>query len=129
MASSPTALTMAWLRDLGWYPWKAEYWCSFSKKRKDLYQCIDIVACKEQMCVGIQATTLDHRGARRNKILGLKPAFAWVQANELWLVCWRKILNDKGRKVWAPVVDEFSVEDFLKTGEQENEKQDGQKAV
>jgi len=64
------------------YPvvWKVEYWCGFSRKRKDLLGVFDVIAFNDELIVGIQDTTWGQTGTRRKKILASPLAWEWLQS-------------------------------------------------
>lgn len=102
--TSPTARTLAWLREQNCVPWVVEKWNPFARIRQDLYGCIDIVFLKGgvQGLTGIQATTDSHRAERIEKIKGIDAAALWLRCgNGLWVVTWGK--HRAGRRVvWTP---------------------------
>ena len=115
MATSPTRRTLQWLRDDGWIPAVVERWCSFSRRRIDLFGFIDIVAIKPGTdgVLGIQATSGPNMSSRVRKIRRSGIADLWMECdNGLWVVGWRKVawVTKSGEKAkrpkWEPrVVD------------------------
>jgi hypothetical protein len=68
MASSPTQLSMAWLRANGYTPCITEHWNAFARIRQDMYGFIDIVAVRDGETLGIQTTSASNMSAREKKI-------------------------------------------------------------
>lgn len=54
---SPTQNSLAALRGWGYDCWIVEYWSSFSRKRVDLFGCIDILAIRQGETLAVQTTT------------------------------------------------------------------------
>lgn len=80
-----------------------EYWNPFAGKRRDLFQCIDIVAVKVgEGVLGIQCTTDSNVSARVEKIQELDEAQVWIESParlEVW--GWAKKGPRGERKVWT----------------------------
>ena len=88
---SPTARTLKVLRDSGWTAQVVERFCPFSKRRKDLFGCIDIVALIKGRIVGIQACAGGSHAARRTKSQAEPLLQNWLQAGGLFVVwSWAK---------------------------------------
>ena len=69
MASkSPTQLSLAKLREEGWFCWITEHYNFFSKTRQDLWGFADIIALKPGQVLAIQTTTATNMSARIKKI-------------------------------------------------------------
>lgn len=86
---SPTSNTLKLLRREGYLPWVTEHWNSFSRKREDLFGCIDVVALRAGSLgvLGIQCTSKSGLSARRKKIRDNPYSDIWIQAGnglELW---------------------------------------------
>ena len=89
MAKSPTAKTLEYCRAANCDAvQKVEMWCPFSKKRKDLFGFIDVVAIFCGKIHGIQSTTRAHVGDRLNKIQTQchDEALAWVHAGGVIMI-------------------------------------------
>lgn len=106
MASSPTVHTLAELKRLGYRTAIVERFCSFTKRRHDLFGCIDVLALRGD-CVGllgIQCTAASGLAARVSKVLSLDAdglISDWLQAgNRLECWGWRKRAKPVGRKWW-----------------------------
>jgi hypothetical protein len=57
------------LRDEGWHATSVDYWDAFTRRSKDLFQCIDVLAVGPQGTIAIQVTSRANMSARRKKIL------------------------------------------------------------
>jgi hypothetical protein len=69
MASkSPTQLSLAMLREDGWFCWITEHYNYFSKTRQDLWGFGDILALKPGQILCCQTTTASNMSARIRKI-------------------------------------------------------------
>lgn len=88
---SPTARTLKVLREAGWPAQVVERWCQWSKRRKDLFGCIDLVALINGRIVGIQACAGGSHAARRKKAQDEPLLQEWLKANGLFVVwSWAK---------------------------------------
>ena len=67
-AKTPTQLSLAMLREDGWFCWITEHWNSFSRTRQDLWGFVDIIALKPGQILGVQTTTATNMSARIKKI-------------------------------------------------------------
>ena len=98
MASkSPTQRSLEYLREQGMKPWICEYWNSFSRKRVDLFGCIDLLCIGNGQTWAVQ-TTSTGVSARIQKIR--ESEYFHVMLESGWRVFvhgWRK--NSKGRYV------------------------------
>ena len=65
---SPTQRSLKYLRDQGYRCWIVERWCPYSRKRKDLWNCLDILAIGNGQTVGVQTTSRGNVAARVKKI-------------------------------------------------------------
>lgn len=91
MATSPTARTLKVLREAGWPAQVVERWCPFSRRRKDLFGCIDIVALINGNVVGIQACAGSSHAARRKKSQDEPLLKDWLECGALFVVwSWAK---------------------------------------
>ena len=86
---SPTTNTLKKLREEGFSPWVTEHWNSFSRKREDLYGCIDVIAIKEGRSgvLGIQCTSKNNMSARLKKIRENPYMDLWIKTGnrlEVW---------------------------------------------
>ena len=68
MPMSPTQRSLKYLRDQGYRCWIVERWCPYSRKRIDLWNCIDILAVGNGETIGVQTTSRGNVSARVKKI-------------------------------------------------------------
>ena len=84
---SPTQRAMKHLKELGYQAQIVEKWNQFSKTRKDLFDCIDIVAIRPGVPVlGVQCTSHSNLSARVKKCLALGQG--WLSTGHAQLECW-----------------------------------------
>ena len=97
--ASPTQRTLKLYRELGFTCQVVERWCSYSRRRIDLFHCIDIVAIHPDLgIIGVQACAGASHAARRAKAEGVDALRVWLAAGGRFEVCsWRK--NAAGRWV------------------------------
>ena len=101
MASSPTARTLALLRQEGWTAQVVERWNPYAKVRHDLFACIDVLAINGSVVLGVQATSGSNVSARLSKIASLPSAALWKASGGLLEVWgWRKVGKQGERKRW-----------------------------
>lgn len=65
---SPTQRSLKYLRDQGYKCWVVEHWNSFTRKRQDLFGCLDILAVGNGETIGIQTTSRSNVSSRVKKI-------------------------------------------------------------
>lgn len=65
-----------------------EHWNSFAKIRQDLFGFIDILAVRNGVLVGIQATSRSNLSARINKSLAHENLPYWLEAAEFEVWAW-----------------------------------------
>jgi len=97
--SSPTTRTLKLLRDQGYMAQVVERWCSFTKRRHDLFGIIDVLAIKDGETLAVQTTSGSGFSARRKKMMAsdtLKPMLdaGW----QVHLHGWRKVKVKRGGK-------------------------------
>lgn len=107
MATSPTSRSIALLKEEGYTIDIAESYNAFTKRRKDQYGFIDIVALhpKHKGVLGVQTTTGSNVQARVHKAKALDAYWLWLTCgNAVEFHGWRKLLKNKGgkQKVWVP---------------------------
>ena len=101
---SPTARSLARLREAGYIVCVVERFNSFSKTRVDAFGFGDILAVHpgRKGAVLIQSTTSDNASKRREKILATPDAVRWLLAgNEIVLHAWGKRGGRGKRKMWT----------------------------
>lgn len=95
--STPTARTLQRLRKDGYTAGVVERFCSFTKRRHDLFGCIDVVAVStEHGTLGVQATSGSNLASRVTKSLWIPELCVWLAAGnrfECW--GWRKLKHGK----------------------------------
>ena len=57
-----------WLKADGWHVETVERWCSFTKRRRDLFGFIDLLAIRPDEVLGVQVTSKSHRSDHVRKI-------------------------------------------------------------
>ncbi len=88
---TPTQRTLAHLRKEGWTVQVVEKWNAFAKIRQDLFGCIDLVACRPGMLLGVQATSMTNVSARVTKSLAEPRLLEWLRAGgQFWVIGWGK---------------------------------------
>jgi len=104
MASSPTQRTLKLLRDEGYTAEVVEKWIPQARRRKDLFNCIDVVGIHPDHngVLGVQATTASNLSKRKQKSVALDSLKVWLTANNRFeLHGWRKGGPRGKRKVWV----------------------------
>ena len=115
---SPTQRTLKYLRDHGHRVQVVERWQPQSRRRIDLFGCIDIVgienqpfSCRVYRMWGWQACAGSSVASRQAKVVA-----ECMPAIREWLLCgcgfavigWRK-LKGKGRQQWFPLIREANL--------------------
>lgn len=114
MKISPTQRTLKLYRESGYLCAITERWNSYAKIRQDLFGFIDLVAIAPGIVVGIQTCAGASHAARREKILALPAARAWLEAGgAIHVVSWSK-RKPRGQKraTWANRIECILIEDF-----------------
>lgn len=91
---TPTARALADLRRMGFVSWVVEATIA-NKFKRDLFNCIDILAIKGTTTLAIQVTSGDHHAERVQKVLANQYLSAMLAANwevEVW--SYRKSTKD-----------------------------------
>lgn len=111
--SSPTQRSLAWLKKYGYEPGIVERWIQQARKRIDLLNCIDIVAVKEGVILGVQTTSDSSLSAHYKKCLAEPKLRLWLLAGGRFaLHGWSKKGARGKRKLWQVRVILISLEDF-----------------
>lgn len=105
-----TARSLAYYREQGYKCWIVERYNSFTKKRTDLFNIIDIIAIGQDT-IGIQScgqafSEHDH------KLMESDYREPWLKAgNRLILIGWRKVKKERGKKmmIWMPRIKEYEL--------------------
>src|SRR5262245_40135020 len=92
--TTPTARTLARLRDLGYTAAVVEKWVPYANVCRDLFGCIDVIAVhpRDRIILGVQATTEAHVAHRLAKARALPELAAWLRSGgtfQVWGWCRR----------------------------------------
>ncbi len=102
---TPTQRALKHLRDLGYHAQVVEKWNAFAKIRKDLFDCIDIVAIKPGCLVlGVQCTSHPNIASRFAKSLILGQLWLATGHAELEVWAWRKLKGHKALELDRRIV-------------------------
>lgn len=99
---SPTSRTLQLLKKEGWTCQVVEKWVPQAFKRIDLFGCIDLLAVKGKVTLGIQATSSGNVSSRVSKSLDEPRLQIWLGAGnkfEVW--GWSKKGAKGKRKLWS----------------------------
>ena len=66
--SSPTQRSKAYLEKQGYRVAITEHWCPFSRRRKDMFNVVDLLAIREGETLAVQTTSASNVSARVKKI-------------------------------------------------------------
>lgn len=114
--SSPTAMSMKYLREWGFSVHRVEYWNAFSRKRVDAYGFGDLLTASASEGIAlIQVTTSSNMQARVSKILNTRQmeAMRWLAAGgKIWVHGWGKRGARGKRKVWQLFKHEITLDSF-----------------
>ena len=101
-STSPSARALAECRKRDWPCGIVERYCSFTKRRHDLFGCIDLVALDDKMgALGIQVTSGANHAKRVQKTLEEPRILRWLQKGnrfEVWSYAKRGAAGK--RKLW-----------------------------
>jgi len=118
--SSPTSRTLQVLKEAGWPVQVVERWCPYSKTRKDLFGCIDIIALINGRVVGIQACAGASHAARRTKALAQPNLKDWLNAGAIFVVwSWAKQGKAGKAKRWKFRIEGIDREGMGRTLDEE----------
>jgi len=99
---TPTARSIAYLREQMVPVDTAERWIPGANVRRDLFGCIDLVALYTETTAFIQVTTADNMAAREAKIRASQHFTELNKAGrEVWLHGWSKRGKRGERKRWT----------------------------
>ena len=108
---SPTARSLAYLRDLGYVADVVERRIPRVNILKDLFGFADIVAIRANI-VAVQTTSASNRAARRAKIQASPLARQWLLAGgEIQLHAWDAPRPPR-RRTWKVTVETITLEQF-----------------
>ncbi len=97
----PTARTLQRVRDMGGIAGVVERYNQFSRKRHDLFGCIDVVAIIARQTYGIQTTSGSNHATHVRAALENRDLRLWLQAGnhfEVWSWSQRVAYNKDGSK-------------------------------
>lgn len=108
--TSPTQNSLSALRAQGYTCWVCEYWNSFTRRRVDMFGCIDIIAIRAGETLAVQTTTTGV-AARVKKITDSEYLPAMRDAG--WRIevhGWRKAKKVRGGKaeIWKQRIVDLS---------------------
>ncbi len=113
-SESPTQRARKDLKAMGAVSQIVEHWNPHAFKKQDLFGFIDIIALIGPNTIGIQVTTGDHHAERREKILAIPEARAWLVAGNMIEVWSYSKRGAKGKiKKWECRKEEITLEDFV----------------
>ena len=124
--SSPTALTMDWLRSEGWKPWIVERWIPGANIRRDMFGFADLVAIRaDQHGVwALQPTTSEHVPDHLRKCTAIPDLKTWLMAGNTFSIVGWSLRQAKeptlfgqrkhGRELWTPRWVPVRLEDLVK---------------
>lgn len=108
--TSPTQRSLKFLREQGWTVEVVERWNAYTKTRKDLFGCIDLVAMRHGELAGVQ-TTSGAGSARIAKIKAEPRMVQWLEAGgTLYVHGWDKRGARGKRKTWTCRVVPITIE-------------------
>ena len=114
--SSPTSRSLDMLREIGYTCQVVEYYHHPSKKRRDLFGCIDIVAAHPDLGIlGVQATSGSNHSARFKKACRC-PVYNWLKGGaHLQVWSWQKRGKVGQKKLWGLRVQQVTLKDLKDT--------------
>jgi hypothetical protein len=117
--SSPTQRSLKKLRDAGYMAAVTERFNSFTKRRHDLFEFIDILAVKQNEVIGVQTTSQSNVGARIKKICALQSADSWLYGGTRRIVVhgWAKRGPRGKAKRWTCTETEITADQVSAEGE------------
>lgn len=94
-------LTLDLLRSWGWNYWIVESFNSFSGKKNDLFNIIDVLVITQFSTIGVQSCGGDFSQHIQKLCVEEKDkTIKWIESHErkLILIGWRKILRERGKR-------------------------------
>ena len=93
---SPTARTLDVCKKAKWTAQVVERFCSFTKRRIDLFGVIDVLAVTGSGIVGIQSTSRDNVSSRVRKIMDEPRVPIWLESGgRLFVHGWGKMASGR----------------------------------
>ena len=112
--SSPTQRTLKLLRDEGYTAQVVERWCSFTKRRNDLFGIMDVLAIKDGETLAVQTTSGSGVSARLKKMLASENLEKILRAGwQVHIHGWRKLKVKRGGKAMKWEVRLIDVRDEI----------------
>jgi hypothetical protein len=110
---SPTSRSLALLRQRGYVAEKVEQRLTFKGfVTRDLFGCIDLLACRPGEIVGVQTTSRSNLSSRRLKSMNCPGLLAFLQAGGRFrLHGWGKVGAKGQRKTWQCAEQELTITD------------------
>lgn len=108
--SSPSARSKAYIAKQGYIVGTVERYCSFTRRRHDLFGFLDLVAIRGPDLVGIQTTSGSNLAARIAKAKALDTFAKWRKVGRLEFHGWSKKGPKGKRKTWQVRVVYFDKE-------------------
>ena len=98
MATKSIQRSLKLIKEYRWLYWIVEHWNGYTRRREDLFNCIDILCLDDKRSIGIQAMGSDIASHRR-KVLENPFVIPWLTAgNELQFWAFRKLKKKRGMK-------------------------------
>ena len=99
--TSPTQRTLQECKRRGWPAEVVEKFNFYTKRKRDLFKFIDIIAITPDGVLGIQATTGAHHADRAAKASAQEHYGAWVKVAKFAIWTWSKRGERGKRKLWT----------------------------
>jgi hypothetical protein len=114
MAKSPTARSLELLREMNFDAQVVEYFHGPSKKRRDLFGCIDIIAAHPTLGIlGVQATSSSNHSARFKKACRA-PIRKWLEGGaRMQIQSWGLKGKAGQKKRWTVRVQQVTLKDLV----------------
>lgn len=93
-----TAKSANWLKDRGWVVGNVEKWIPKTRKRKDLFGFIDLIAVRGDDVLGVQVTSSSNAAARMTKAKKQPEYPVWMRAAGFVVHGWKRPC--KTRRTW-----------------------------
>ena len=119
MVAQPTQRSLQEIRRRGWTGAVVEKWIPQTKRRLDLFGCIDILALDDKPgALGIQATSGANFASRRTKALAEPRLRHWLEhGNRFEVWGWRKLKpRGKVRATWELRTEALTLDDLKAAG-------------
>jgi hypothetical protein len=114
---TPTARSLAWLKQEGWTYASVERRIPGKFVTIDAFGFLDYIALKtgQNGVLGLQFTSGSNHASRVEKILLEPRARLWLDcSNRIWVMSWSKAGPRGSRKLWKPRIQEIRLEDFYR---------------